>query len=256
MKSCIYEGRVNHARLTPVAHHFSYRLFMMYLDLDELPALFKKRWLWSTSSRALARFRRSDHLGPAERPLDECVREVIEKETGELHRGPIRLLTNLSYFGYCFNPVSFYYCFSAENEVLEYIVVEVNNTPWGERETYVMRCNDEVDKATALRANPTKKMHVSPFMPMDIEYNWVLTKPLGDLAVHMGSKKNGEKIFSASMMLSRAPITARSLASVLIRFPFMTLKVILAIHWQALRLWLKRVPVHMHPAKRKEAKAL
>jgi DUF1365 family protein len=72
----------------------------------------------------------------------------------------------------------------------------------------------------------------------------------------MGSKKNGEKIFSASMMLSRAPITARSLASVLIRFPFMTLKVILAIHWQALRLWLKRVPVHMHPAKRKEAKAL
>lgn len=255
MKSCIYEGQVKHARLTPVPHHFDYRLFMMYLDLDELPTLFKKRWLWSASGRAIARFRRSDHLGHTERPLDECVREVVEKETGYLPRGPIRLLTNLSYYGYCFNPVSFYYCFSSDDETLEYIVVEVNNTPWGERETYVMKCGDVGDNSLAWRANPKKKMHVSPFMSMDVEYSWVLTTPMNDLAVHMSSKQDGEKIFNAAMMLNRRSISGRSLAGILVRFPFMTLKVIMAIHWQALRLWLKRVPIHMHPDKRKEANA-
>lgn len=256
MKSCIYEGRVRHTRLTPVEHQFTYRLFMMYLDLDELPALFKNRWLWSASKPALARFRRADHIGSVDRPLDECVRDVVETETGNRPSGSIRLLTNLSYFGYCFNPVSFYYCFSGDDKILEYIVVEVNNTPWGERDTYVMTCDDPAGDLDSWRFSPMKKMHVSPFMSMNVEYSWLLSKPLSDLAINMSNKQDGEKIFSVSMMLNRQSINTRSLAGVLFRFPFMTLKIILAIHWQALRLWIKRCPIYAHPAKHKEVKAL
>src|SRR5512147_1165020 len=119
MQSCIYEGQVSHVRATPVAHTFRYRLFMVYLDLDELPRVFAGRWFWSTRRRALARFRREDHLGDPLRPLDACVRDLVERETGRRPEGPIRLLTHLAYYGYCFNPVSFYYCFDAAGAAVE-----------------------------------------------------------------------------------------------------------------------------------------
>ena len=108
MESCIYEGQVRHTRTNPVLHRFKYRVFMMYLDLDELPGLFEKRWLWSTKGPAIARFRRSDHMGPDHEPLSDSVRDRVARETGTRPAGPVRLLTNLRYFGHGFNPVSFY----------------------------------------------------------------------------------------------------------------------------------------------------
>ncbi len=252
MDSCIYEGRVRHTRRAPAEHAFDYRLFLMYLDLEELPRLFDKRWFWSASGPALARFRRSDHIGDTSEPLAESVRKLVETETGRRPQGPIRLLTNLSYFGYCFNPVSFYYCFDKAGEKVEVIVAEVNNTPWGETDTYVLDCDTS---RRSWRFAPEKKMHVSPFMPMDIDYRWALSTPGGKLSVYMANSKDGQKIFDATMALERRPIGARSLASVLLRFPLMTLKVILGIHWEALRLWGKRVPFHEHPAKQEEVTA-
>ena len=249
MNSCIYEGRVRHTRRKPAAHQFNYRLFMMYLDLDELPMLFKKRWFWSVSRPALARFRRSDHLGGTVRSLADAVRNLVESETGNRPVGPIRLLTNLSYFGYCFNPASFYYCFAADGEAVEYIVSEVNNTPWGERDTYVMNCKGRAVTASSWRFCPTKKMHVSPFMPMQIDYDWVLSTPADRLSVYMSNSKDGKRFFDADMTLNRKRITGRSLAGVLLRFPFMTAKIIFAIYWEALRLWIKRCPVYTHPGK-------
>ena len=255
MNSCIYEGRVRHTRNTPAVHRFDYRLFMMYLDLDELPSLFECRWFWSTRRPALARFRRSQHLGPEAQPLAESVRDLVEQELGRRPRGPIRLLTNLSYFGYCFNPVSFYYCFAEDGETVESIVAEVNNTPWGEQVTYVMPCSGSRDGKRSWRFQPSKKMHVSPFMPMDIRYNWALSKPAERLSVYMANYRDGERIFDAAMLMERKPIRARSLAGVLMRFPFMTVKIIVAIHWEALRLWLKGCPIHDHPGKSTEAVA-
>jgi len=252
MNSCIYEGRVKHSRTRPVLHQFSYRLFMMYLDLDELPTLFKKRWFWSASRAALGRFQRSDHLGPKDLPLAESVRLLVEEETGKYPDGPIRLLTNLSYYGYCFNPVSFYYCFANDGETVEFIVAEVNNTPWGERDTYVMDCGREASAASSWRFQPNKKMHVSPFMPMDLEYNWVLSAPADRLAIFMANSRNGKRFFYATMNLSRVPVSGASLAGVLVRFPFMTAKIIAAIYWQALRLWVKRCPIYKHPGKESE----
>ena len=255
MDSCIYEGRVRHARIKPAVHQFNYRLFMMYLDLDELPTVFDRFWFWSVSKPAMARFRRKNHLGPRDQSLADSVRDLVEKETGRRPAGPIRLLTNLSYFGYCFNPVSFYYCFAPDGETVEHIVSEVNNTPWGERDTYVLKCTDINAISSSWRFRPTKKMHVSPFMPMEIEYDWVLSAPADRLSVFMANSKDGERFFDATMILNRKPINSRSLAGVLFRFPFQTGKVMVAIYWEALRLWLKRCPVYVHPAKQSEVVA-
>lgn len=252
MDSCIYEGRVRHTRQTPAAHSFNYRLFLMYLDLEELPRLFDRRWFWSARRPALARFRRADHIGDPAEPLDDSVRGLVERETGVRPRGPVRLLTNLSYFGYCFNPVSFYYCFDEADENVECIVAEVNNTPWGETDTYVLRCDPS---KRSWRFAPQKKMHVSPFMPMDVDYRWALSAPGDNLSVYMANSRDGNKFFDATMALQRRAISARSLAGVLLRFPLMTFKIILAIHLEALRLWLKRCPFYEHPAKRKEVTA-
>ncbi len=247
--SAIYQGQVRHRRSTPVAHEFSYRMFMMYLDLSELPGLFRGRWLWSASRPALARFRREDHLGDPSIPLDQAVRDLVASESGTRPRGPIRLLTQLSYFGYVFNPVSFYYCYNEDDTELETIVAEVNNTPWGERHCYVLPQSMDRGPGTHKRYFPEKEMHVSPFMQMDVEYDWRFSSPGDRLTVHMENAREGGKIFDATLVLQRKEISAASLAGVLVRFPLMTLKIIAAIHWQALKLWLKGAPVHDHPGK-------
>ena len=236
MKSALYVGWVRHRRHAPRAHSFRYPLFMAYLDLAELGEVFKGRWLWSTRRAAVARFAREDHLGDPRVPLDEAVRELVEAKSGRRPRGPIRLLTHLRYFGYVFNPVSFYYCYDAAGKRVETIVAEVNNTPWGERCCYVLDdLADETEKA----------MHVSPFMPMDLRYAWRFAAPGTHLGVHMRLTRKDETVFDATLALRREPIAN----GVLLRFPLMTAKVIAAIHWEALRLWLKRVPFHTHPAK-------
>lgn len=249
MHSAIFEGDIRHRRMLPREHAFDYRVFMMYLDLAELDRVFQGRWFWSCKRPALARFKRESHLGDASVPLDKAVRELVFSQTGNRPQGPIRLLTNLAYFGYCFNPVSFYYCFDADDQRLETIVAEVNNTPWGERHCYVL--HEAINQGTVehKRYTPVKEMHVSPFMEMDVAYDWRFSSPGESLNVHMQNSRNNEKIFDATLNLQRTEIDSWSLARVLLAYPFMTLRVIIAIHWQALRLWLKKVPVHDHPEK-------
>jgi DUF1365 family protein len=249
MHSRVYVGQVKHRRHTPVTHAFHYALFMLYLDLDELPTLFRKRWLWSTKRPALARFKREDHLGDTSVDLATAVRRFVEDETGIALKGPIRLLTNLRYFGYGFNPVSFYYCFDESGDKLEVIVAEVSNTPWGQQYCYILPEANNRGSADRKRYLLDKRFHVSPFMDMNLDYDWRFSLPAEKLVVHMKNYREDRQLFDATLSLQQRPFTAANLAGVLIRYPMMTVKIIAAIYYQALRLWLKKVPFFPHPDK-------
>ena len=167
MYSAFYQGEVWHHRELPRAHRFRYTTFMMYLDLDELDSCFKGSWLWSATRPALARFRRSDYLAPTALSLKQAVRKQLKEQLGLDHDGPVRLLTNLRYFGYLINPISVYYCFG-RNESLQAVLLEVTNTPWGETHCYALQCDGERSAGIDF----DKALHVSPFMPMNMRYQW------------------------------------------------------------------------------------
>jgi DUF1365 family protein len=252
MQSCFYEGQVRHRRYSPRAHKFSYRLFYMFLDLDEIDAVFDKRWFWSVKRPAIAWFRRSDYLGDSKTPLKQAVLERIQQTTGKRPEGPVRLLTHLRYFGYVFNPVSFYYCYDKTDSYVETIVAEITNTPWGERHSYVLPVDDQMREKSHMKFDLEKDFHISPFMPMDMKYDWRFTRPNELLTVHMNNYEEYTKVFDATLSLVRKPITAVNCARALTLFPLMTTKVIAGIYWEAFRLFLKRIPFHNHPEKLSE----
>ena len=217
---------------------------MLYLRLDELPQTFDKVWGWSARRAAPGRFLRSDFLGDPATPLDVAVRERVFEATGKRPSGPIYLLANLRYFGFIMNPISCYYCYADDGETLEYLVAEVNNTPWNERHSYVLTAQPD---QKWLRQDFDKQFHVSPFHPMDMTYHWHSNTPGQKLVLHLGNSRNGVNEFDANVSLSRTPLTAAGLVAILARYPFMTVKICAAIYWQALRLWFKGIPFYAHP---------
>lgn len=254
LNSAIFEGNIRHRRREP-ARDFSFPLFMVYLDLAEADRVLSMTRLWGRSRFCPARFVREDYLGPGEATLDEAVRTRVHAECGRRPSGPIRMLTHLRYFGYVFNPVTFYYCFDDAERVTA-VVAEITNTPWGERHAYVL----DVDRA-ARRADDRpmrwrfgKEFHVSPFLPMDLEYDWTFTEPRDELLVHMNVRDRSPetpKVFDATLRMTRKPITPGFLRMLLIRRPLMTARVIAKIHVEAFKLWLGGVPTHPHPASRR-----
>lgn len=229
-------------------NEFKYDLFLFYLDLDETGDLFANSWLLSNERRNLAYFRRKDHLGDPKIPLKEAVKDLVEKETGIRPQGPIRLLTHLRYMGYCFNPLSVYYCYDRLDRDIETIVAEVHNTPWGEEHCYVLE--NKVDQHPSSQWKQfqfDKGFHVSPFMPLDMKYDWRCSVPGATLQIHINSSKNSKKVFDATLSLRSLQISSKALTRLLITRPPMTYKVITKIYWQALRLWWKGAPYFPHP---------
>jgi DUF1365 family protein len=243
-QSALYEGTIRHRRVDPIEHAFRYPIFMAYLDLAELPEVLDPLRGWSARRPALARFKRSDHLGDPSLPLDECVRDLVAADSGSRPSGPIRMLANLRYFGHCFNPVSFFFCFDEAGDSVEAVLAEVNNTPWGESHAYVIGGADE---SRVIRGRVAKDFHVSPLMGMDHVYEWRTTVPGNSLSVHIASHKDGDLAFDATLSLERRELVPAVASRMLLRYPAMTAQVVARIYWQALRLRLKGAPWYPHP---------
>jgi DUF1365 family protein len=245
--SAVYEGWVRHRRFEPVEHAFRYRLFLMYLDLDELPGALDPYPLWSARRPAPARFRRADFIGDPARPLAECVRDAVEVEAGARPAGPVRLLAGLRYLGHCFNPVSLYYCFDRAGKQVEAVVADVNNIPWGERHAYVLARGER--EGPVLRDELDKDFHVSPLMGMDQTYAFRASEPGERLAVHIESRprSGAGRSFDATLSLRRRELSRPLLAGLLVRYPAASVQTVAKIYAQSLRLKLKGARYFPHP---------
>lgn len=240
----LFVGTLRHRRHVPAAHVFTCRLFMALLDVDRIPELMRVSRLTSYNRPNWAAFDDRDHLGDPARPLRERLAADAGRHGLDLPDGRIFLLTHLRYLGYCFNPVSFYYLFD-RGERLRLVMADVNNTIGGSR-TYWLQ--PEADGRT-FRAAASKALYVSPFLPADLDYRFRLTPPSGRHVAHIDAVCNGRTVFDATLLLERRPWSAREMRRCLVRHPAMTAAVIAAIHWQALKLWWKGIPVVPSPRK-------
>lgn len=254
MKSAIYTGTVRHRRFEPRERSFAHGVTYFYLDLDEIPRLFRFPLLFAYDRPALFSFARKHFIGGRDAParsIAETVRERVREKHGFTPEGPIRLLGQISYFGFCFNPVVFYYCFDRTGEDLEAIVAEITNTPWNETHAYVLRCAPGSNGRQKFEFEKT--FHVSPFLSMDYGYEWAFTEPGKTLVVHMENHPNarnpGAKFvhFDATLTLHRREWGFRSVAGSIVRQPFMTLKTLALIYIHAGILWIRRFTFFSHP---------
>ncbi len=219
---------------------------LMYLDLSEIESIFARRLFWSTKRPAIGRFCRSDYHGNDQVTLDQSVRETVLQQSGIEVDGPIRLLTHLRYFGYVMNPVSFYFCFDRDGNKVTAVLADVTNTPWKERHAYVIP--GPQSGQTKWKFQNEKAFHVSPFLPMQMNYRWNLQVPDRSLSLAVENWDSRGRAFAASLALTRRPIDAKGLARVLTHYPITTVGVLTGIYWQAIRLWMKRVSFYPHPS--------
>ena len=253
MLSAAYEGTITHARYGKIEHNFTYRIFMMYIDMSELSNLNKLHPLWSFSGKInWFFFRRKDYLDQKNKNIVESIKELLIKKgfTGSADNVKnVRMLTHIRYLGYCYNPVTFYLTYSdKKNSQPDFIVVDINNTPWNERYPYVF----EVKKSTEypFKFNLKKEFHVSPFYPMNMEYNWKFDFKPDIIQIDMNSYIDQKLCFNAKLRLQRLDLSRNTMTKILFRYPCMTAKTMFAIYWQALHLFMKRVKFYVHPQKK------
>lgn len=236
--SGLFVGTLRHRRLGSDPHAFTYPLFMVLLDIDRLPQLMGESRLTAYNRWNWASFNDRDHLGDPTRTLRERLAIDAARHGIDLPDGSIFLLTHLRYLGYCFNPVSFFYCFDGAG-CLQVVLAEVSNT-FGGSHSYWLRPDPA---SRTFRSTAAKSLYVSPFMPVDLDYAFAFSLPAGRLVAHMASIKEGSVCFDATLSLERRPWNAGEMRRVLLRYPAMTATVLVGIHWQALKLWWKGVPV-------------
>ena len=247
MEPAIYRGTLRHRRFRPVRHEFTYSLFLAFLDIDRIEETMGRSWASGYNRFRWASFDERDHLAGSGTTLRERLARSARAEGIEPPAGPVFLLTHLRYLGYCFNPISIYYSYGQDGGIHQ-LMAEVSNT-FGESRNYWLTDANRRASENAMRFVCPKAMHVSPFMPMDLDYEFVLTEPGEKLVAHMNTLDGGAPLFDATLTLERREWTSRELTRALAAQPWMTAKVIGAIHWEALRLWAKGAPVFQHPGR-------
>lgn len=238
MNSSLYECTVMHHRLEPLKNRFVYRIFMFCLDLDELDVLHTSMRLFSRNKFNIFSFRDKDHLDFGKPTLKENILEYLNKNGISLNNGKIFLVTHIRMFGYVFNPVSFYYCYDEHGNPV-CAVPEVGNT-FGELKPYLLSGGHRT--AEGFRRTVTKFFYVSPFIDLDAEFDFNLHLPGETLHVTVDDSKDGKKFFVSAVHGTRKQLTDARLLWYVVRFPFITLQVIGLIHWQAFKLYLKKLP--------------
>ncbi len=251
LKSCIYRGQVTHHRLVPREHRFQVSLGMLYLDLHELTNVFALSPFWSMEKFNLGGFYRKDyhHRGDFSLPIKDAVLETLQEQLGA-PPNPIEsvgLLTHPRYFHFTFNPVSFYYAYDSKGK-WQNLLAEIENTPWGERNPYCFSCSQQEGFKSPMESfRFGKNFHVSPFLPMDLDYHWQFSKPGSDLRVHMEIEKEGKQQMYVSMSMKRQELSPEALNRLLWEYPLMTFRVFGGIYWHAMLLLAKGVPFFSHP---------
>lgn len=240
LSSCLYAGSVMHHRFKPRRHRFTYSVVSALLDLSETEALNARLRLFSLNRFNLFSWYNRDHGDGTETPLIEQVRKKLEEHQLSEFGDKIKLLCYPRMFGYVFNPLSVYYCYDAQGR-LGAVLYEVSNT-FKERHTYLIKA-DPTQPDRLLRQRSDKVFYVSPFMPMSANYQFRLKPPQERVAVCIRQTQDNESLLHATFTGEKRELSDRSLLSTLVRYPMMTLKVIGGIHWEALRLWKKGVPL-------------
>ncbi|MEK9771622.1 MAG: DUF1365 domain-containing protein [Nitrosomonadales bacterium] len=239
----IYQGTVSHSRLFPKKHSFKYTVHYLYIDLDHYSTLFKKNFFYSVDKFNFASISRKNYLGKTSQSIKQSVIQLLQKSLNLKFSGKIFLLTTPSFFGYCFNPVSFYYCY--EKTQLVAIISHITNTPWGEKYAYIHDCRKKDSEIHKFKIR--KNFHVSPFIPMDIDYEWYFQTPKDFLLVSMNNFYQNKLQFNAELRLIKKAMTNIKLYKMLLLSLPMSIKAIVLIYWHALLIKLKGNPFYSHP---------
>lgn len=244
--SALYFGQVIHRRFRPRVHHLAYRVFWLFLDLEEMIGLDRQLRYFSVGRFNLVSFDPRDHGDGSDTPLHTQIKLYLEQAGIELGQGAVRLLTMPRILGYVFNPISIYYCHHTDGRLLA-LVYEVTST-FKNRHSYVIPVTEADSERGLFAQSAAKALYVSPFMDMEMDYKFQGHVPSDVLDLMIDGHDVEGKLIHAAITAQRQPLTDRSLLRAVVGFQLMTIKVVAAIHWEALKLWLKRVPLTRQPS--------
>ncbi|PTP74414.1 DUF1365 domain-containing protein [Vibrio splendidus] len=244
--SGIYWGNVRHRRFGDITHEFSYQLYMMGLDLDELPQTTARSVLFGTRWYNPIRFVESDYLAEKKenattdepKSLKQRIASKVQKLGGVWSdSNRVTMLAQCRCLGIYFSPINCFFCYDETGDC-KYMLAEVSNTPWRERHYYLIDMHQEL--------KVKKEFHVSPFMDLNMTYFWKIKPPAKRTLVHIESRRDN-KLFDATLALTKQSVTKTNIRRTVFKIPAMTIKVVMGIYYQALKLFLKKVPFVGHP---------
>lgn len=238
----IFVGKARHRRYLPKRHSFEYPVYYFYADPERIEALFEDNWYFSAEKFNLISFYRKNYIGDPQKSIKQSVLQLLQPSQ---QNAEVFMLTQFSHLGYCFNPITLYFCL--HNGHLTALIADVHNTPWSERHAYALD-QPLKSKPPYFQFEAQKKLHVSPFMQMDFNYVFHLKFDEKHLVLHIKNIKQNKVFFDATLTLRGMPLTKENIRKNMIRYPLMSEQIILKIYWQALKLFLKGIPFVRHPS--------